>query len=394
MKITKVDVFAFHCEGQPMFRPIGCRVYTDEGVFGDGEAALSYGVGASAAFGMVRDLSALVVGMDPLENEVIWDKLHKTTFWGQSPGPVVCAGISALDMALWDIRGKCFGQPVWRLLGGRRNPTLRCYASQIQQGFGPVHERKYAPEEYADIAEYCVKELGYDALKIDFYVYDDAGGFCSRDRKRGLMDPVTLRIATDRLDAIRKRIGGDADIIIENHSNLDAGSAIQLANAAEPYGIFFFEEPNTPSVKTSRFISEHIRIPLANGERIFTRWQYFPYFEQNAIRVAQPDLGTCGGFTEGKKIADAAHAYDVSIQAHACGTPLSSIAAVHFETVLPNFLIHEHHLCFLHRYNIELCVNDYQPVGGMIAAPDLPGLGNEWSPYAMQRAEKTTVAEA
>ena len=93
MKITKVDVFAFHCEGQPMFRPIGCRVYTDEGVFGDGEAALSYGVGASAAFGMVKDLSALVVGMDPLENEVIWDKLHKTTFWGQSPGPVVCAGI-------------------------------------------------------------------------------------------------------------------------------------------------------------------------------------------------------------------------------------------------------------------------------------------------------------
>ena len=391
MKITKVDVFAFNCETQIPFRPIGCRIYTDEGIYGDGEAALSYGTGASAAFGMVKDLSKLIIGMNPLENEVIWDKLHKTTFWGQAGGPVICAGMSAIDMALWDIKGKFYNAPVYALLGGKRNEKLRCYASQIQQGFGPVHEVKYTPQQYADIAEYCVKELGYDAVKIDFYVFDETGGIVNRDRRRCKMDPKTLRIATSRLEAVRNRVGEDVDIIIENHSNLDALSAIQLANAAQPYNIFYFEEPNTPSAKTAKYISENISIPIANGERIFTRWQYLPYFENSSLQVAQPDLGTCGGFTEGKKIADMAHVYDVAFQAHACGSPLSSIAAVHFETALPNFIIHEHHLCFLHQYNIDLCVHDYQPKDGFFTAPDLPGLGNEWSEKALSCADTVTV---
>lgn len=392
MKITKVEIYGFGFEEKTPSTPIGCRIYTDEGIYGDGEAALSYGVGAYAAFGMVKDLSSLVVGMDPLENEVIWDKLHKTTFWGMAGGPVVCAGISAIDMALWDIKGKFFNVPVYKLLGGKRNERLRCYASQIQSGFGPVHEVKATPEDYADISEYCVKELGYDAIKIDFYLFDDAGNIVNRDKLRCKMEPKTLRLAISRLDAIRKRVGDDVDIIIENHSNLDAMSAIQFANAAEPYNIFYFEEPNTPSAKTSKYIAENIKIPLANGERIFTRWQYLPYFENCALQVAQPDLGTCGGFTEGKKIADMAHAYDVAIQAHACGSPLSSIAAVQFETALPNFIIHEHHLCFLHQYNIDLCVNDFQPKDGYISAPELPGIGNEWSEYGIKRAIKEIVS--
>ncbi|MBR2520998.1 MAG: mandelate racemase/muconate lactonizing enzyme family protein [Oscillospiraceae bacterium] len=391
MKITKVDIFAFNCHVPIPFKPVGCRIYTDEGVYGDGEAALSYGTGASAAFGMVKDLSALIIGMDPLDNEVVWDKLHRTTFWGQAAGPVVAAGISAIDMALWDIKGKFFNAPVYKLLGGKRNEKLRCYASQIQQGFGPVHEKKITPEEYADIAEYCVKELGYDAVKVDFFLYDEFGSMMDRNRKRAKLDPKTLRVGVSRLEAIRRRVGDDVDIIIENHSNLDALGAIQFANASEPYDIFFFEEPNTPSAKTSKYICDNINIPLANGERIYTRWQYLPYFENSCLQVAQPDLGTCGGFTEGKKIADMAHTYDVAIQAHACGTPISSIAAVHLETALPNFIIHEHHLCFLHGYNIDLCVNDYQPKDGFFTAPELPGLGNEWSEKAMAEADVVSV---
>ena len=137
MKITKVEVMEFICEGKPFFRVIGCRVHTDEGIYGDGEAALSYGVGASAAFGMVKDLAKLVIGMDPMENEVIWHKLYRTTFWGQAGGPVVYAGISALDVALWDIKGKALGLPIYRLLGGKFREDLRSYASQIHQGFVP-----------------------------------------------------------------------------------------------------------------------------------------------------------------------------------------------------------------------------------------------------------------
>ena len=107
MKITKVDVFEVHTR-RPAWRPVLCRIYTDEGIYGDGEAALAYGTAAPAAAGMIRDLATLIIGMDPLDNEVIWDKLYKSTFWGQNGGPVVFSGISALDIALWDIKGKYF----------------------------------------------------------------------------------------------------------------------------------------------------------------------------------------------------------------------------------------------------------------------------------------------
>ncbi len=390
MKITRVEVMEFRCETNIPFRPIGCRIYTDEGIYGDGEAALSYGIAASAAFGMVKDLAKLIIGMNPLENEVIWDKLHKTTFWGQNGGPVVFAGISALDVALWDIKGKFFGVPIYVLLGGKHRPDLRCYASQIQQGFGPVHERRYKPEEYAEISKKVVGD-GYDALKIDFMVFDEDGSFMKREKRTGILTPRILRMFEDRLAAVREAVGPDVDIIIENHSNLDALSAVQVGRMAEKYNIMYFEEPNTPSVKTVKYIADNINIPIANGERIFSRWQYSPYFENMCMQIAQPDIGTCGGLTEAKKICDMAHTYDVSIQAHACGTPLSSTVALHLETAIPNFIIHEHHLCFLHRYNIDLCVNDYQPVKGRMAVPELPGLGNEWSEKAMANAIKCTV---
>jgi L-alanine-DL-glutamate epimerase-like enolase superfamily enzyme len=391
MKITKIEVYGFGFREKMPSTPIGCRVLTDEGIFGDGEAALAYGTGAHAAFGMIRDLAKLVIGMDPIDNEVIWDKMHKETFWGMAGGPVVFAGISAIDMALWDIRAKTFGVPLYKLLGGKRNPDLRCYASQIQSGFSKHPGILTKPEEYAEIASYCVKELGYDAVKIDFLCFDENGRLFNRDKKRCKLDNRTLKTAVSRVEAVRKAVGDDVDIIIENHSNLDAMSAIQFARAAEPYNFFFFEEPNTPAVITSKYICENINIPVANGERIFSRWQYMPYFEASALQVAQPDIGTCGGFTEAKKICDIAHTYDVAVQAHACGSPLSSVAAVQLETALPNFIIHEHHLCFLQDFNIAICKYDYQPVNGRISAPDVPGIGNEWSDEAIAAAVKETV---
>ena len=390
MKITKVDIFEFIAENKPFFRVIGCRIYTDEGIYGDGEAALSYGVGASAAFGMLKDLAKLIIGMDPLETEPIWHKFHRSTFWGQAGGPVVFAGISGIDIALWDIKGKFYGQPIWKLLGGKFRNDLRCYASQIHQGFGPEHENRHTVEQLVDISKKVVAE-GYDALKIDFMCFNETGAPYTYEDRKCLLTPHHLGTFKERLAAVREAVGPSVDIIIENHSNLDALSAIQVARMAEPYNILYFEEPNTPSVKTSKYICENINMPLANGERIFSRWQYMPYFENMCLQVAQPDIGTCGGFSEAKKICDIANVYDVAIQAHACGSPISSTAALHLEAAIPNFIIHEHHLCFLHPYNKAFCINDYQPVNGRMAIPNLPGLGNEWTEDAMAKAIKTTV---
>ena len=394
MKITKVDVFKVTDPASPGVYPILCRVYTDSGIYGDGEAAMSYGIGATGAFGMVQDLANIIIGMDPLENEVIWDKMYRTTFWGQNGGGVFTAGMSAIDIALWDIRGKYFNVPVYKLLGGKLNDKLRCYASQLQ--FGWFHERMGAMrslQDYADAAKRALAD-GYDAIKVDFFTFKpEAGGYTDKDRT-GLIDPKTLRTIVDRVRVTREAVGPDVDIIMENHSYLDANTSIQLAQAVEQYNIMYFEEPNTPDPDTAVRLSEKINIPIASGERIYTRWQYEKYFEKNALHVAQPDIGTCGGITEVTKIADLAYIHDVAVQVHICGTPISLAAGLHVETAIPNFIIHEHHQCNLLPDHIKLCKYDYQPVNGYYTVPELPGIGQELSDWTLtntEYVEKVTV---
>lgn len=393
MKITSIDIFELDCTGAATkWRPVGVRVHTDEGIYGDGEAAMAYGVGASGAFGMAKDFAELVIGMDPLDNELIWEKIYKTTFWGQNGGPAIYAGMAAIDTALWDIKGKALNLPLYKLLGGKRRDKLRTYASQIQYGFDGNFKACSTPEDYAEVALHCVNDLHYDAVKVDFLTFDENKKMLTMEDRKGLLSPRILSMAHDRVAAVREAVGPNVDILVENHSNLDALSALQFAKAIEKYNIFFFEEPNTPTPKTGKYISENTSIPIANGERIYTRWQFLPYFEQMSIQVAQPDIGNCGGITEAKKICDLAYVYDVSVQAHVCGSPLSIAASLQLEAAIPNFCIHEHHRTFLRDFNKKLCIYDYQPENGYMSIPDLPGLGNEFAPDAIKNATvKVTV---
>ena len=136
MKITKVDVYVLDAGEQRGARyPICCRVHTDEGIYGDGEAGVAYGTGYTAAYGMVIDMARHIIGMDPMNTELIWETILKGTFWGQGGGVVVFSGMSALDIALMDIKGKKLGVPIYQLLGGKCRDELRCYASQLQFGW-------------------------------------------------------------------------------------------------------------------------------------------------------------------------------------------------------------------------------------------------------------------
>ena len=387
MKITKIDIFMEDLPVEQFKKgtwcPILCRVYTDEGIYGDGEAALAYGNAQNAAFGMVKDLAKLVIGMDPLDNEVIWDKLYKTTFWGQGGGPVVNAGISAIDIALWDIKGKYFNVPVYKLLGGKRRDNLRCYASQLQFGWSDHGEVMASTEDYVNVCKKAVDE-GYDAVKIDFFTFDrDGRAFDKMEEMQRLLKPYYVQLVEERVAACREAVGANVDIIMENHSRPDAQSAIQLGRAVQKYNIFYFEQPNTPTPKMNKFISDRLDMPIAQGERIYTRWQYAPYFENNSVQVIQPDMGNTGGITETKKICDMAYVYDVSVQIHVCAGPISTAAALHMECAIPNFVIHEHHRNCLYEANRKLAIYDYQPVNGKYKVPDLPGLGNEHSEYAL-----------
>lgn len=123
MKITKVEVLEVKT-ARPTWRPVYCRVFTDEGITGDGEAALAYGRAADAGYAALKEFAGLIIGMDPLKNEVVWDKLYKETFWGQNGGPVIFAAIGAIDIALWDIKGKYFNKPIHALLG--ENGAIPC----------------------------------------------------------------------------------------------------------------------------------------------------------------------------------------------------------------------------------------------------------------------------
>ena len=210
MKITKVEVFRLPTANNKQNSPIGCRIYTDSGLRGDGEAGMAYGVGGTAAFGMVCDLAGLIIGMDPLQTELIWETMYKKTFWGQNGGPVVFSGIAAIDVALWDIKGKHFGVPCYQLLGGKVRDKLRTYASQLQFGWGQVgvsdHVWAVTDEDYANNVRLAVAE-GFDAVKIDFFDRDEEGKPLDFLDTTGFLTPRQLKMVEGRMKAAREAAG-------------------------------------------------------------------------------------------------------------------------------------------------------------------------------------------
>jgi len=395
MKITKIHAIHIHPiktdpsekNGQ---RPILVRIDTDENIYGIGEIGMAYGVGNSAAFGMVQDYARILIGMDPMNTEAIWEKMLKKTFWGQGGGTVIFGGMSGIDMALWDIKGKALNVPVYKLLGGKCRDDLRVYASQTQLGWSASRNICATNEEYAEQAMVAVGQ-GYDAIKVDVLQFDRqgvSGGY----HLEGPLPPYVIRMGEERIAAIREAVGPDVDILVENHAHTDTTSGIQFAGAIEKYNIFFYEEMNMPlNPKMQRYAKEKINIPLAAGERVYSRWGYVPFFEDRSIDVIQPDLGTCGGISECKKICDMAHAYDITCQVHVAGTGIAKAAALHVETSIPNFCIHEHHQKALMPGYIELCKYDYQPVNGQYRVPELPGLGQDLSDKAYANADIVVI---
>ena len=397
MKITKVDVLHLKTNlKNGHWRPIVCRIYTDEGIYGDGEAALAYGESQIAAFGIVQNFAKLIIGMDPLQHEVIWDKLYRTTFWGQNGGPVIFAGISAIDIALWDIKGKYYNAPIYELLGGKRREKLRTYASQLQFNWGTRLDKQklITPEEYAEVTRVAMAD-GYDAIKVDPIIFSDRPDGKGPWKITGPLEHKVIKTVYDRVAAMREAGGDDLDIIIENHSNTDTTSAIQMGKALEDLRIFYFEEPCHPlNVQNMVEVKNRVNIPIASGERIYTRYGYRPFFESRALQVIQPDICLCGGITEAKKICDMGHAYDCAVQIHVCGSPISKAAALQIEAVIPNFLIHEHHQRALNPESRETCLYDYQPVNGRYAIPDKPGIGQELTPETIKKCNIITVTRS
>ncbi|MBC7235599.1 MAG: mandelate racemase/muconate lactonizing enzyme family protein [Chloroflexi bacterium] len=321
--------------------PIILKLITDEGIYGLGEFALAYGTGRRAAIGMLQDmLEECVLGADPLRIEQMWHTLFRRTFWGQGGGTVVYGGMSTIDMALWDIKGKALGQPIYELLGGKTRDEVRVYANgwygdewKHNKGWSPV-----TPQEFARAAAQVV-ELGYDALKFNPFGSPPGGKLGQHER---LLEPERADLGYARVAAVREAVGPQVDIMVECHGWFGVTSAIEMGRRLEELHPFFYEEPvDAMNVECMRKVAENVRIPIAAGERLYTRYGFREYIEGQVLDVLQPDVGLAGGITELKKIAAYAETHDLHIQPHNCHGPIATAAAVQVDACITNFIIQE-----------------------------------------------------
>ena len=380
MKITDVKLrFAKHY--------LFVQVYTDAGIVGLGEAGNWGYLQATAA--AIEKFADYLIGKDPFRIEDFNQNFLRSVYFR---GSVIMSAISAIDIALWDIKGKALGVPCYQLLGGKCRDELRTYASQLQFGWGNAEKKDIlvTPAQYAAAAEKAL-EQGYDCIKVDVNEID-LEGYAKRRNLYGCFAGRDLRVGYDRLKAIREGVGDQIDIIVEAHALTDTTSAIEFGRMIEEFRISAYEEPvmslNPMQLKE---VHDNVNIPIAAGERVFTRWGFRPFFENHIIDLIQPDLGTCGGFTEGKKICDMGHIYDTTAQIHVCGGPIMTAASLQLEAAIPNFAIHELHRYALLEGNRRTCKYDYMPVNGKYQIPDLPGIGQELTDECIAESPKVTV---
>ena len=369
MKITEVEIYEIEYKSTPNWHPVIIRIRTDEGISGVGEVGLAYGTGGSAGAGMVKNLAQeFLIGADPFRIEELWDKMYRITFWGQGGGPVIFGGMSAIDHALWDIKGKALGVPVYELLGGRCHDRLLAYAN------GWYHDYNAGPEWIEPIQK--IKADGWNAVKFDPFrkrpdgVNEYSKRFLSKDRED---------LAIERVAAVREAGGPDFLICVEVHGNLGTTSAIRAGQRLEEYDPFFYEEPvDAHNVDVMAKVAENVNIPLAAGERLYTRYGFRQYIERQALAIIQPDLGLAGGIGEVKKIATYAETYNIHVQPHNCASPVMTAASVQVDACIPNFIIQE---TFPYRpaehYEVVLNPLEKQVIDGYLPIPTEPGIGVE-----------------
>jgi galactonate dehydratase len=370
VKITEVRIYLISVGGR---RPVLAQVFTDQGVSGVGDAAIAYGTGATAAAGMIKDLAEeLVLGKDAFAIESLWSEMYDHTFWAKGGGPIVSAGISAIEQALWDIKGKCLKVPVYEMLGGKMRDSVRVYANGWSF-------RAVTPEDFAREAERVVKD-GYTALKLYPLASAelDADGHIRHVSRRSV-DRDTEDRAIARVKAVRRAVGPKIDIMLDMSAELTTDAIIRLGQRVQEYDILFFEEPVDPfDVEALKKVSEHVNIPIAVGERLYTRYAFRRVMELHAADILQPDVGNTGGIMETKKIAAMAETYNMRIQPHNCASPVLTAATLQVDACIPNFIIQE---VYPYRVPEHFQLVDRAPEleirNGVMPIPDRPGLGVE-----------------
>ncbi|MBI4219299.1 MAG: mandelate racemase/muconate lactonizing enzyme family protein [Chloroflexi bacterium] len=370
MKIT--DIRAWLTRVDPGRTWVFVEVDTDEGITGIGESTNAGGGGAyliGRTYEMFKrdlssDFSDAIVGQDPNEIERIWQQVYRRfTALGSRGFPT--AVIAGLDMALWDIKGKATGRPVYDLLGG------------------PVRDRilLYTHVAYADDVGRAVEDArsqvaeGYTALKLD--PFSPEMGKKHRRYIDGKISKAGANHAEKLMGAIRDAVGPDVELMIDAHGNFDVPTAIELCNRMLPYQLTWFEEPCQPeSVEALRQVHEYTQMPLCVGERRYTRYDFLPILKEGIVNFLMPDICWSGGITELRKIAVLAETFYVPVSPHDASGPLNVVGGAQTMMNTPNFYRLEMSKHSIQNYNSVLKA-PLDIRGGYLYLSKKPGLGVE-----------------
>jgi galactonate dehydratase len=359
MKIARIETFTV----AP--RWLFVRVESDDGAVGWGEASLEGW--AEAVDGAFEALKDRFLGHDPFRIEDIWQIGYRGGFY--RGGPVMMSAIAGLDQALWDLKGRALGLPAYEMLGGRVRDRIRAYA-----WIGGDR-----PHEIAEAAR-ARKAQGFGAVKMNATAELDWIGTPK------LFDEVIHRVQAAQAEGM--------DVGLDFHGRVHRPMAKQLAKVLEPLGLLFIEEPLLSENHEGLTQIAHLTAtPIALGERLFSRWDFKPFFETGAVDIIQPDLSHAGGLTECRKIAAMAETYDVAVAPHCPLGPLALAACVQLAACAPNVAIQEMSLGIHYNVGADLYtyMKDKTPltaVDGYLPIPTGPGLGVDIDEDAVRESAK------
>lgn len=315
MKITDIKAYAF---AGPVSDLCFVKVETDEGLHGWGEASLPMKCPAVAR--AVGDIAPLVIGMDPINSEACWQRMYRHSYW--RGGPILTSSISGIDTALWDIKGKIYGEPVYRLLGGAVRNKALAYAN-LGLSTDPEVFRNRAAAAMA---------LGYQTFK--FYPLPPVGAHET---------PATIERIAACCRAVRETIGPDRQFGLDFHGRCQAALAVRIEAAVRDTQPMWIEEPVPPENAASlQRCAEKFKTPIATGERLFTRWGFKDLLAAHWADVIQPDVSNAGGISEMAKIGALAEMHGIAVAPHNPNGPVQCMASLHLAFALPAFSVLEH----------------------------------------------------
>ncbi|UEC07359.1 galactonate dehydratase [Enterococcus faecium] len=351
MKISKITVYKV----KP--RWIFVKISTDEGIEGWGEM-ISGTKTETVVAGAYEIGNRFLVGQNPFAIERLFQEMHRSFFRG---GPINGTIVSGLEMALWDIKGKALNVPVYELLGGAARDKIKVYS-----WIGGDR-----PSEVVEQAQDRV-DRGFTAVKMN-----------ATEELHYIDSYEKVAEVVERVASIRERFGDTLSIGVDFHGRVHKPMAKVLAKSLEPYHPMFLEEVVLPE-NEEHFseVANAVAVPLATGERLYTRWQFKSILQQGAIDIIQPDVALCGGILETRKIAAMAEAYDIAVAPHAPYGPIALAATLQVDSCTPNVFIQEQSLGIHYNKGFDLLdfvknKEIFQYKDGFVDLPTKPGLGLE-----------------